>query len=428
MTQNNTNNQPTITPRQSLIRQLFRGIEARPRWDKIEFKFPILFHRADPDPVQLFATLPLRYPFCTAVGRSTLHINRSAENGGFWSAVLVSRRVREDTYNVWATIYFNPTEWERTQRERANEPLIVERSFRGERNLLPFGPPLGQYRQALELALTEALGRLYDIVTARPDPQPLAIEQLSSPITFHSFGPDAGTTFVLNAWVLKRWETYIDLQVPNAPVAARRAWSRAIEQFSEVSQRAFEIEPPTDDALRATREHSHLMFSTSIETTYDRQVVIYAKSPERIRYEVRWRKPRTHGARPLDGQPLEEFKRQGIPGLAALLNQHPQQALHEFRRSAAALIADTDEAECDPLLIEELRAKVFASRYSDETKIDAFGQLLARGSYLPGQEAESQRMENYLRRRGVCLPPLSARQPRQASPRYQSVLRQLRDD
>ena len=380
------------------------------------------------DPAQIFNTINLRSANAARVGDRKITINTGRADNSFWSARLrYSGPYPGERYRVYSDIWINPTKWERLQRAEAGEELGLAPTYDRAWNIVPIGPVSEPYHLALSHSIRHAIVELLEHLSGhRLDTQDL---ETAHPINLPSFGIGAPITVNLSGWTLRHWESYVDLPSLDARLDVLRAWDRAQQQLRRFAGRVYSIELPEDDALRAEFGRTDLSYSVNFPASYGRQVAIYAKAHNRIRYEVRWSKGHNLSATGPDGEQVSEFNAAGLAGLDRFLQLHRRAALSEFRATAAGLLAVSNDGDQQATLesFTSLIETILRSRQSTELKIDAVRQLIETGGYLKPDINGGRDMLNYLARSHIIGRSVGRGQPRLPNAEFASSLETIRN-
>lgn len=398
MTDTNNITQSEITTRKRLYRRMFRDIQNRSRWDKIELKLGRLQYRfTEFDPSQMFVIRARELPYVTRVGERQLRIHESSDH--FWSARLRHSNVRHpEYYDVHVTMRLNPTKWERMERERRGEDLNLEPMWDGSSNALPFDAIPTSLSNPLDRAFLQALNELCAIMVTAPRriaTLPEGVEEDLSPSV-------AGEVrFDFRGWTLRTWEHYVDLPVQDSTVAMRRVWRRAYERFSNVTGRVYSNDGQ-EDRLLGELDRRQLSHSVNIKSTYGRTAAFYSKSATRVRFEARWHQYRGQSATGPNGEQPSAYSDRGLRGLVDFIGLQKNWALFKFNGLATDLLFEPSEQESDAgtALLRLMNALLHAP-YSQATKSEALRQIVETGGYLAAPTDEARKLDRYLLRNGI---------------------------
>lgn len=411
------------------LRQIFRAAQSSSRWDKIHVSLaPIDYQHANVDPSQIFNSINLRMPNATRVGDRQIAINTGRSDNSFWSARLrYSGPHAGERFRVYSDIWINPTKWERLQRAETGEELGLGPTYDRASNIVPIGPVTAPYNLALRHSIQHSILELLECLSGhRLEPNDL---EATRPFSLPSFGIGEPITVRLSGWILRHWESYVDLASRDARLDVLRAWERAQQQLRNFTGRVYSTELPDDDRLRAEFRRSDLSYSVNFPVSYRRQVAIYAKAHDRVRYEVRWSKGRYSSATGPQGEPVGDYSAAGLAGLDDFLQLHRRAALSEFQSTAAKLLAAPNDGSQQATLqsFTSLVEIILRGGQSTELKVDAIRQLVETGSYLKTELDGGRDMLNYLARYGVVGRSLERGQPRAPNEELASSLNAIRD-
>lgn len=423
MTDTNTNTESVISPQRQLYRQIFRDIQNRSRWDKIDCKIGRLQYRfAEYDPIQLFVIRSAALPYVTRVGQRQLKIHEGTDH--FWSARLRHSVVSHAEYHdVYVTMRINPTKWERTERERRGEDLNLEPMWDGKSNALPFDRTPSALSNPFSRALLQAVNELCEIMTTSPR----HIRSIPGGVE-GDLSPNLGgeVLFDFRGWTLNSWEHYIDLPVDDASLVMKRAWRRAYERFSNVTGRVY-ANDVSNDRLLGELERRRLSHSINIRSSYGRTAAFYSKSATRIRYEARWRRSSGGSFVGPNGEKPSAYQDQGLHGLVSFLGLQKNWALFKFNSLAASFLTEPPEQAIDPgAALSRLMQALLQAPYSQATKLEALRQIVETGGYLAPPTDEAKKLDRYLVRNGI-LRRTDRGQPRQPEIDLMDALRRLDD-